>query len=36
VPSWLAAVESEIRSKAGETSAALAAVERAEAALVPA
>ena len=30
------AVESEIRSRAGETSAALAAVERAEAALVPA
>ena len=36
VPSWLAAVESEIRSRAGETTAALAAVERAEAALVPA
>jgi transcriptional regulator with XRE-family HTH domain len=36
VPSWLAAVESEIRSRAGETTAALAAVERAEAELVPA
>lgn len=35
VPSWLAAVESEIRAKAGEASASLAAIERAEDALGP-
>ena len=34
LPSWLAAVEAEIRAKAGETRASLEAIERAEAALV--
>jgi transcriptional regulator with XRE-family HTH domain len=34
LPSWLAAVEAEIRAKAGDTRASLAAIERAENALV--